>query len=357
MLDRRLIVSTDDSIRSALKKLDLSGLKLLVVCDREDTLLGVATDGDLRRAILSGASLDEPILSFYSQHPTVFIEGNFSEVEARNLFLERRLEAVPILDSDGGRVIDVITWDDLFSEKRKSKHLGTAIDAQVVIMAGGKGTRMAPFTTVLPKPLIPIGEKTILEIIIGEFRNFDIKDFFVTLNYRGEIIKAYFDTLPEKDYTLSYIWEDEFLGTAGSLRYLRDTLRGTFIVSNCDIIVKADFADVIRFHKSSGAAITVISSIQNLVVPYGVIDFGCGGNVTGIREKPEFAFPINTGVYVLEPICLEQIPEKTLFHMTDLIEKLLANGQKVVTYPVNEKEYLDIGQWDEYHKVLELMHS
>jgi NDP-sugar pyrophosphorylase family protein len=163
------------------------------------------------------------------------------------------------------------------------------------------------------------------------------------------MIKAYFDSI-ERDYSIGYIWEKEFLGTAGGLAYLKDALNETFIVSNCDIIVKADYADVIRFHKKNNASLTILSSIQHITIPYGVIEYRNGGKVSSITEKPEFSFTVNTGVYIVEPECLKLIRTDGVFHMTNLIESLLRAGKTVLTYPVNNKDYIDIGQWDEYQK-------
>ena len=213
---------------------------------------------------------------------------------------------------------------------------------------------MAPFTNVLPKPLIPIGDKTILELIIDEFQVFGIDNFFFTINYRGEMIKAYFDCI-EKAYNVNYLKEVAFLGTAGSLKLLPPDFSNTFIVSNCDIIVKADYSDVLEFHRNSGALLTVLSSIQHYKIPYGVIQFEPGGGVTGFEEKPEYSFCINTGVYILDIECLKYIPEGEVFHMTHLMELIMKNGGKVATYPVNENDYIDIGQWEEYRRVISQM--
>jgi NDP-sugar pyrophosphorylase family protein len=248
-----------------------------------------------------------------------------------------------------------LTWEDFFYGNGDGvKKAKPELEIPVVIMAGGKGNRLAPFTHVLPKPLIPVGEKTILELIIDEFRKFGITRYYFTLNFRGEMIRAYFDGV-EKEYTVSYVWEEDFYGTAGSLKLLEEKISPTFIVSNCDIILKAEYEKVLSFHRETEADLTVLSSIQHHKIPYGVIEFSNGGKVTGIREKPEYTFPINTGVYVVNKECLEYIPEKKVFNMTDLIEVLIADGRKVFTYPVNEKDYTDIGQWEEYRKTLDLI--
>jgi dTDP-glucose pyrophosphorylase len=353
-LDKELFAVPRDSIQTALKKLDVTALKLLLIVDPENRLLGVLSDGDIRRAILAGAAIDKPIEGVFNTHPMVFEKGSYTIEGAKSLFLSEKLELVPIIDDDR-KVVDAICWDDLFSEARGRMYSGPPLGVPVVIMAGGRGSRLAPFTNVLPKPLIPIGEKTILELIIDEFLIYRVDRFFLTLNYRGEMIRAYFEGV-ERKYELGYVREDDFYGTAGALRLMADSIDDTFFVSNCDILVKANYADVLAFHRRSGASLTVISSIQHHTIPYGVIEFQAGGEIVSIKEKPEFSFPINTGVYILEKECLSLIPPGRVFHMTHLIEALLATGKKAVTYPVNELEYIDIGQWEEYQKAINLLH-
>lgn len=342
------------TLKEALKRLDQAACGILFVLDEQRQLIGALSDGDARRAILAGASLDEGIGDVFNRNPQVLPADQFSRDAARQLFLEKRIKVIPLVDADR-RLCEVLTWDAFFNGEEAPPAVAPppSLDVPVVIMAGGKGTRLAPFTNVLPKPLIPIGERTILELIIDEFTKYGVHRFFLTVNYRGEMIRAYLDGL-DRDYSVDYVWELEFGGTAGSLTLLGDRLDvDDFIVSNCDIIVKANYDKVLKFHREHQAALTIVSSIQHHAIPYGVIDFGPGGVVTKVREKPEYTVNINTGVYVLSRACLQHIPQGRFFHMTDLIDSLLASGERVVTYPVNENDYIDIGQWNEYHSALE----
>ena len=217
----------------------------------------------------------------------------------------------------------------------------------VVIMAGGKGTRMGLYTSILPKPLIPVGDKTMLETIIEEFGKSGVNTFYFTLNYKGQMIKSYFESI-EKDYDLIYVDEKEFNGTAGSLKYLENEGYDNLLVSNCDVVIKADYADLVKMHKESDSYLTIVSAIQQYKIPYGVIEFDYTGGVIGIKEKPQFTFNINSGVYVVNYKCLDYIPKDKLFNMTDLIKALIVDGKKVTTYSVGEKDYIDVGQWEEY---------
>lgn len=341
-------------LKDALKKLDQAATGILFVTDDGGHLLGALSDGDARRAILSGAALESPIAGLFNTAPHALQKENFDRHTARQLFLERRIKVIPLLDHDG-KLQDVLTWDSFFSSEDvppPAAPVSYDLEIPVVIMAGGKGTRLAPFTNVLPKPLIPVGEKTILEMIVDEFHKFGARQFHLTVNYRGEMIRAYMDGL-EKDYAVHYAWERDFCGTAGSLTLVKDHIKSDFIVSNCDILVKANYSDVLKFHRDNHAMLTVVSAIQHHAIPYGVIDFQPGGVVVGIREKPEYTVNINTGVYILSQDCLDLIPENEFFHMTHLIEKILATGGRVMTYPVNENDYIDIGQWSEYHSAIE----
>ncbi len=355
MLNKELLIGHEVSIKNALRALNKTAMKVLFVVDSKQRLLGSLTDGDIRRALLRDIPIENSINGVFNEHPVLLYMGQYSEADIKNLFLKRHIELIPVVDKDN-RVIDHVAWSDYFGEKKRDEYAGPPLDIPVVIMAGGKGTRLAPFTSVLPKPLIPIGEKTILEIIMGEFQRYGVDSFFFTLNYRGEMIRAYFSGLNEK-YPIKYVWEDQFYGTAGSLALVASEIRGTFIVSNCDIIVKANYADVLTFHHKSKADMTIVSSLQQHEIPYGVIEFKAGGEVVKITEKPEYTYPINTGVYILEKDCIDLIPPRTVFHMTHLIDALLKAGKKVVTYPVGAHEYIDIGQWAEYREAVSLLSS
>lgn len=345
-----ILIRTTISVRDALKRMDEVAEGILFVVDDDMRLLGTLTDGDIRRGILKGVEISGSIESIFNANPFFITRAAYEETTVKNAFEKSKFVAIPITH-DNGIIYGYIRFDDLYKDGELPLRVET-IDVPVVIMAGGKGTRLAPFTTVLPKPLVPVGERTILEHIIAEFQKYGVSEFFFTLNYKGEMIRAYFDGI-EKNYKITYIREGDFWGTAGSLALLPETMPETFFVSNCDILVKANYHDVLAFHKKISADITVVSSIQHHVVPYGVLNFEKGGIVSSIEEKPEYTFCINTGVYVVEKACLRHIKQNQVFHMTHLMEAVMKNGGTVATYPVSENSYIDIGQWDEYRKAVE----
>jgi dTDP-glucose pyrophosphorylase len=349
-----ILIDMNSTIKEAFKKLDRTATKVLFVIGEKNVLIGALSDGDIRRALLAGNSLDDTIKQIYNRDPiTVSTQESNDKKLVGDLMIENRIGVIPIVDSMN-RITNFLEWAEVFSGHEIQKVEKRRIDIPVVIMAGGKGTRMEPFTSVLPKPLIPIGDQTILELIISQFQEYNVKKVILTLNYKAEMIKAYLDGF-DKDYEVEYITEKEFLGTAGSLSLASEHLDSDFIVSNCDIILQAPYDEVYRFHKEQESWLTILSSIQHYTFPYGVVEFSKGGRVTNVREKPEFSFPINSGVYILEKRCLEVIPKSKVYDMTDLIADLIKHRRKVITYPVNEHNFVDIGQWDEYRKNIRIL--
>ena len=342
---------------SALKHLDAVQHKVVFVVDDRGSLVGSISDGDIRRHILKAKSLDDDISHVQNTDPKYVLENEYSKSACKEMFEGMmRLRMIPITDEN--KVIkDIVVWDDVKNNDGETCPLKRGnINAPVVVMAGGKGTRLNPFTDILPKPLIPIGEKTVLESILDHFLAAGSTSQHLILNYKAGMIEAYLEEEAKK-YNLKYVREKEFFGTAGSLKLLEGSINETFILSNCDIIVRANYDEVLRLHKEKGAKLTILSAIKHYKIPYGVVDFEVGGKVNTIKEKPEYTVTINTGVYVMDESCLDYIPENKKYDMPDLIDTLLEKGETVLTYPVNEKDYADIGQWDEYKKSLQYFES
>lgn len=221
-----------------------------------------------------------------------------------------------------------------------------------MIMAGGKGTRLYPYTKILPKPLIPIGDIPIMERIIGKFCEFGTTQFYATVNYRKNMIRSYFSEI-SKTYSLEYVEEDKPLGTAGSLQLIKEEFSQPFIVTNCDILIHADYEDIYRYHKEAGNELTIVTALKNIEVPYGVIHSSENGAVQSMEEKPKLSYFVNTGMYILNPALKKEIPEDTFFHMTDLADKLLAENRRVGMYPISEDSFLDMGEFEEMHRMEE----
>ncbi|MDD5131502.1 MAG: nucleotidyltransferase family protein [bacterium] len=343
---KKALIKPGSTVKQALKQMDAMGEKTLMVVDDVNKLLGTATDGDIRRWILKGKSLSDSLLDVMNSNPITLPE-DFAIEEAKKIMLQKKIECLPIVDKNK-KIISCLWWIDLFESKAK---IVRSLKLPVVIMAGGEGARLHPFTKILPKPLMPIGDKPIIEIIMNRFLDYGCKDFYLSLNYKSSLIKAYFSDFAQK-YKITYVLENKPLGTAGSLNLLRNKIRKTFFVSNCDILIEADYADILKFHRQRKNKITLVSSMKNFTIPYGVCEIQNGGVLENIQEKPEYDFLVNTGMYVLAPGVLADIPKNRVYNITDLINDYLKKGEKVGVYPVSEKSWLDMGQFEALQETL-----
>jgi NDP-sugar pyrophosphorylase family protein len=216
-------------------------------------------------------------------------------------------------------------------------------------MAGGIGQRLRPLTNVFPKALLPIGEKTMLEEIFERFGNHGCKEFYISLNYKAELIKFYIRN-QNLIYQIEFFTENKPMGTAGSLSLLKGKINKTFFVSNCDILIDQDYSEILDYHYENKNEITVVAALKHYSIPYGTIETGDNGKLIELHEKPDFTFKINSGMYILEPHLLDELPENTFFHITHLIESIICKKRKVGVYPVSEKSWKDIGEWAQYYK-------
>ena len=329
----------------ALKKMDQLGIKSLLVIDGNGIFTGLLSIGDIQRAIIRNVHLETPIDPIMRSSPRVARAGqDFAAI--RQTMLKYRMECLPEVDAVGS-LVDVHFWEDVFPPDTKRSE--RKLDLPVVIMAGGQGVRLKPLTNVLPKALIPISEKTLMEEILERFGNYGCREFFISVNYKAELIRFYFDKL-HLPYQLEYVEEEKPRGTAGSLSLLKGKIRQTFFVSNCDIIIDQDYAEILDYHREQKNDITIVAVLKHYPIPYGTIESGDNGKLIELKEKPEITLKINSGMYVLEAGVLELIPGKGLFHITDLIDKLIRQKGKVGVFPVSEGSWKDIGNWEEYLK-------
>lgn len=354
MTMQSLQVTADITIREAMVRLDQTAEKCLFIVDANEVLVGTLTDGDVRRAILSGARLDEAIEGRFHRDPLKVTESPGEDraaidEQALHIMKAGRVEVIPVVDP-AGRVSRYVTWDDLVPEP--SRDLRPPLDVPIVIMAGGYGTRLEPFTKVLPKPLIPVHDKPIIEHIIDRFVEHGADDFRLTVNYKSRIIKAYFED-QSPSYRLSFIDEAEPMGTAGSLQFLAGHVHGAVFVTNCDIIINADYRHILAYHREHGHAVTLVGSAVHYEIPYGTCVLNESGSLASIHEKPSYDFLVNTGMYVLDAEMLSVIPATGAYHMTHLIEDVLKAGRTVGVFPISEDAWIDVGQWKEYARATE----
>lgn len=342
------IISVDHTIISALSLMDEINRKILFITEPDYKFIGVLSLGDLQRGIIKQKPLETKIKDILREHITI-ANTSLSYEEIKQIMLEKRVEAMPIVD-EHGFLKDVVYWEDIIDEDNISNK--EKINLPVVIMAGGKGTRLKPLTNVIPKPLIPVGDKTILEDIMDSFVEYGCNKFYLSVNYRADIIKYYMKKQALSNYSLEYFEEAEPLGTAGSLHLLRDTIKDTFFVTNCDIMIDDNYAEILKYHTENNNELTVVAALKNYSIPYGTIETGQDGIIESLIEKPDLTFKINTGLYILEPHLIDEIPKKKFYHITTLIEKLRKKNRRVGVFPVSENSWRDIGEWNEYLRLI-----
>ncbi len=330
-------IAPDASIAEAVSHLDRAGTGGLALCDSSGRLVGVLTDGDVRRAVLKGVSLDDPCRLIAHPDP-ITVRGSISGSAALRLMNEHDINHLPLVD-DEGRLIEFLLRRDLISE--------TAPNLSAVIMAGGFGRRMLPLTEHLPKPMLPVGDRPLLERTIEQLRRSGITDVSLTTHYLSDSIVSHFGDGEAFGVNISYSNEDQPLGTAGGLKLVKRP-QGPFVVMNGDILTGLSFDEMLRFHTAQQALLTVGVRKHEIKVPFGVVE--CDDvRVTELREKPSLTLFINAGIYLLEPAAYDYIPDGVRFDMTDLIKHLLDEGRMVVSFPIIEY-WQDVGRMEDYEQ-------
>ncbi len=347
---KNLLIRPNANVKDALRQLSKVGEKCLVVVNRENKLLGTLSDGDVRRAILKGKYPKNKINEFYQKNSTFLKKTNYSISQAKDIFMKRRIDVIPIVE-DNKKVVNVLTFENIFKKNKNINH-SKNISKVVVIMAGGKGTRLEPFTNVLPKPLVPINEKPVIEHIIERFVRNKVSNFFITLNYKSKILKAFFQEIKPK-FKLSFIDERKPLGTAGGLSLLEGKIKKPFLVTNCDTIVNINFDNLMNFHISSRNELTLVASSKEYIVPYGTCKLTKKGHLEKIVEKPKFDFFANIGLYVINPNLIKLIPKNKSYDMIEFIQQLKKKKKQIGVYPIDDESWIDVGQWSEYHKAVD----
>jgi dTDP-glucose pyrophosphorylase/CBS domain-containing protein len=339
---KNICISAKDTIRQAMMKIDVNLCGLVLIVDLQKHLLGTVTDGDIRRAILAGVNLETPVNELIKTkqdphylEPITAQIGTLPEVLLQ-IMQERIVRQIPLLNEEQ-QVVDLVTLEDLVP----SPILGV----QAVVMAGGMGTRLRPLTEDLPKPMLPVGGKPLLERIINQLRDVGIRQLNITTHYKSEKITEYFGGGENFGVVLNYVNEDKPLGTGGALGLMPKPTEPLLVI-NGDILTHVNFKALLTFHREQGAMMTLAVRRYEVQVPYGVVEID-GARVTCLREKPQVGFFVNAGIYLLEPSVFEYIPGGKEFNMTDLIQWLLDAGQNVISFPVSEY-WLDIGQHADY---------
>ena len=333
-------VGEGSTLRQVLEVITRTGKQIALVVDADGRLVGVTTDGDLRKAILRGASLDAKVDEVMNRNPVVAAAG-LGHREALSLMRSRSIRHLPLLDARRA-VTDLLILDTLLAP-------APSLDNPAVIMAGGEGRRLRPLTESTPKPLLSVGGKPLLEILIERLRQSGVARVLIAVHHKSDMIRARLGDGSRLGVAIEYVQESQPLGTMGALRLMRDRLDRPFFVVNADILTKCDFAAMWAFHQGQGMpAMTVGVSIHQVDIPYGEFTLH-GTRVTRVEEKPRKEFPVNAGIYLLDPAVIALIPDGQYFDATDMIRVLLDAGRPVAAHLIREY-WLDVGRLHDLEK-------
>jgi len=339
---KEYIIPPSMKVIEAMSAIDRIGEGIAFVCE-DECLLGTLSDGDIRRHILRGGDLGASVSDV--ANPNFKYLNPEDIASAQEIMRRHRLRAIPVLD-EHNRIVAIRFANNVVVRSE------TKLGLPVVIMAGGKGTRLHPYTKVLPKPLIPIGDIPITMHIMQNFAAYGCDAFTMIVNHQKELIKAYYSDV-DMPFSVGYAEETKPMGTGGGLKLLEEKINSPFFMTNCDIIVEADYADIVKHHRENKNLVTMVCAVKKVTIPYGTINLDSEGMIENIVEKPTFSFLTNTGFYVIEPRVFDYIPEDAFIHITDIIERCAAEGERVGVYPIAERQWMDMGQLDEMEKMLE----
>ena len=335
---KEYLIDKKTALKDAMKILNSLKPKILFV-EENGKLIGALTDGDVRRYLMSGGNVDSLVEEACNKKLKRIAH---SKKEAEKM-LSSGFIAIPIIDDDD-TIIDIYVGEQLRQSRKKK------INIPVVINAGGKGTRLDPFTKVLPKPLIPVGDLPIIEHIMHRYEDAGCEDFHIIVNYKKELIKSYFKEI-EKEYKVSWVNENEPLGTGGGLSLLRNKLKETFFFICCDSLILCDYSDIVNYHRKNNCDITMICAKKKVMIPYGIVNTDDHSFLESIEEKPEFSFLTNTAMYVVEPSVLKDMKKNVRIDFPDFVKNEKEKGRKVGIYVLEEDQWLDMGQMSELEKM------
>ena len=332
---RKVAVQVDTTIRETVEIIDKSTLQIALVVDKDDCLLGTVTDGDVRRGLLKGIGLNDPVKRIYYVSPlTASVDDDLSTIH--QIMNQQYISQMPVLDH-AGRVVRLEILKDIL--------LGQKHENPVILMAGGMGTRLRPLTDTCPKPLLKVGGKPVLETIIENFIKANFANFYISVNYKAEMIEDYFGDGSKWGVEINYLREDKRLGTAGALSLLPERPTCPILVMNGDLLTQVNFEHLLEFHNNNNALKKTLATMcvreYNLQIPYGVVQKE-GNRLTGMDEKPVHRFFVNSGIYVFEPNVLDFIPAETYFDMTHLFDKIIEDSGEAVIFQIREY-WMDIG--------------
>jgi dTDP-glucose pyrophosphorylase/predicted transcriptional regulator len=334
----RVLIRPEATILEAIKTIDAGGIQIAIIADESGTLLGTVTDGDVRRGLLAGVGTEQPVRLIMNPKPRVLRQG-YTRESAIEMMRRLSIHQLPVVSAEN-RVTGIELFDDLVAPREEH--------TWVVLMAGGLGTRLRPLTENLPKPMIPVGGRPLLETIVRNFEAQGYRRIFLSVNYKSEIIREHFGDGLKFGVSIDYLTEDKRMGTAGALSLLPSLPLGPVIVMNADLLTSVNFRHLVDFHRQQGARATMCVREYSFQVPYGVVQTD-GSQLTALIEKPVHNFFVNAGVYVIDPSALVLLPPDTPFDMPQLFEAIASNGGTASVFPIHEY-WLDIGRIDDLER-------
>lgn len=331
------LIRSGSLIREALVRLDkLAEDAIVFVVDNEEKLIGALTDGDIRRGLIRGVGIDEPVNKVIQGNPRFFRKEEYTIQQVID-FRDSFFRIIPVLDSTD-KIINVINFREIRSY----------LPVDAIVMAGGKGQRLMPLTATTPKPLLKVGDKAIIEHNIDRLALYGIDDFWVSLNYLGEQVENYFNTRPYGNITIEYVWEDKPLGTIGAVSKIENFKHDYILLTNSDILTNLDYEHFFLDFVNNNADLAVVTIPYQVNIPYAVLETN-NGNIINFKEKPTYTYYSNGGIYLLKRSVLNFLPKDSHFNATDLMELLISNGKKVISYPLLGY-WLDVGNPEDLQK-------
>ncbi len=347
----KLFIHEGNSIKIALKKFKYNIYKTFIVVDKNKKLLGTLTDGDLRKQIIKKVNINNKIKNFYNKKAKFFFENKFTYKEVRRLVTKKKFLLIPIINQNY-KVVNYLTWTDIINNNLQKKYISKR-KFPIVIMAGGKGTRLKPFTEVLPKPLLPIGNQTVIEKILISFLNQRLNNFYFIIRNSDKILEYYIKDKFKKNIKIKFLKETKPLGTSGGLRLIKKNIQKNFLLINCDTILDIDYHSVFNYHLENKNDITILTSIKNEIVPYGLCSFDSENNFLKINEKPKFNYSVNTGLYIVNKRVLNLVKKNSRQDMNELIQKAKEKKFRIKVYEIIEDLWRDVGEWKNYNKTIQ----
>ena len=337
------LISQEITLLEALSRINSVAPEPLVlfVLDEENRMVGTLTDGDSRRALIAGASVNDKVSKIMHRDFNYMKVEEIDNVKELKHQKEMMMKLVPVLDKDMC-IVEIINL-----EKYK-----TRLPVDAVLMAGGKGERLRPLTEKTPKPLLPVGEKAIIDHNVDRLISYGIQHINVTVNYLKEQIEEHYQ-VPRQGIQVQTVREPQYLGTIGSIKFVPQFYNDTVLLMNSDLFTNIDYEDFYLHFDRHDAEMSVAAIPYNVSIPYGILDLD-GRNIQGLLEKPKYTYYANAGIYLIKRKALDEIPDDTFFNATDLVEKLIAEGKKVIRYPLNGT-WIDIGNPQEYQKAKDLV--